>query len=317
MLLILTSAGDATADYLASRLEGKSIRYVRIDTDTLLSDVTIAYSVAKPKLFFRGMELLPGDISNIWYRRPETLRDDRYSEPGEEKFALSEWGAAIDGFFAHVPLDLWMNHPASNYKASNKLEQLTSANAVGLQVPDTLVTQDPQALRDFFESHHGRVITKPLYQGYVEYADKNDALIYTNQVSWSDLTKLDDLAQCPTFFQQCIAKQADYRITFVDGEFHTSELLALDDGGVQRCDIRRNNMDDVSARAINLPQQIEEKLRLMMKQYGLRFGAIDMALSTEGEWIFFEVNPNGQWAWQDIAWNFDIASSFIRSFGSY
>jgi glutathione synthase/RimK-type ligase-like ATP-grasp enzyme len=33
----------------------------------------------------------------------------------------------------------------------------------------------------------------------------------------------------------------------------------------------------------------------------LKFGAIDLILTPAGEYVFLEVNPNGQWAWLDAA----------------
>lgn len=35
----------------------------------------------------------------------------------------------------------------------------------------------------------------------------------------------------------------------------------------------------------------------MTHSYGLRFAAIDLARRTDGGYTFFELNPNGQWAW--------------------
>jgi glutathione synthase/RimK-type ligase-like ATP-grasp enzyme len=73
-------------------------------------------------------------------------------------------------------------------------------------------------------------------------------------------------------------------------------------------------MVDVETKPANLPSEIERLLFDLVGQYKLRFAAIDLARTTAGEWVFFEVNPNGQWAWLDIAAEFDIGSSFIRSF---
>ncbi len=263
---------------------------------------------------FQGRRYSPGDFTHLWYRRPEALRDDRYSDPDEGKFALDEWSAMLEGFFAHIPRERWMNHPSSNFSASNKLEQLSLASSLGFLVPETLVTQDKSCLRAFFDDCGGRAIVKPLSVGYVEKQGENDSLIYTNQILESHLDELKDLEACPTFFQHFIAKSADFRITVVDEEIHVAELLASDLEGSQRCDIRRNNMVDVETRKANLPPGIEEKIRLLMRHYNLRFGAIDMAITTEGKWVFFEINPNGQWAWMDIAADFHIADSFVRSF---
>ncbi len=155
---------------------------------------------------------------------------------------------------------------------------------------------------------------KPLGRAYIERPDgDSDSLIYTNPVSESDLHDLTDLVNCPTLFQRAIQKQSDVRITVVDTEFHAIELIAKDDGR-QRCDIRRNNMVDVKYRSIRLPEGIAVSLKQLVAHYHLRFAAIDMAVDEDGQWYFFEVNPNGQWAWLDLSGEAAIYKSFIASF---
>jgi glutathione synthase/RimK-type ligase-like ATP-grasp enzyme len=207
-----------------------------------------------------------------------------------------------------------MNFPANNALASRKLEQLSTARQLGLAVPDTVLTQDQDVLRRFFQKHDGQVIVKPLGRAYIERSKgENDSLIYTNSISEHDLNDLADLATCPTYFQKAIRKRSDVRITCVDGDTHAMELLAQDHGQ-QRCDIRRNNMSDVSYRSLSLPDDIALKVRQLTAHYCLRFAALDMAVDTEGMWYFFEVNPNGQWAWLDLCGGASIHKSFIASF---
>jgi glutathione synthase/RimK-type ligase-like ATP-grasp enzyme len=153
--------------------------------------------------------------------------------------------------------------------------------------------------------------------GYVERPGEDcDTLIYTSRVLETHMGDLTDLKNCPTLFQQFVQKHSDVRITVVDNDIHAVELQASDLPGEQRCDIRRNNMADVSYRSITLPSDIEGKIMRFMRHYGLRFGAIDMAISAQGDWVFFEVNPNGQWAWLDITAGTSIARSFASSFAT-
>jgi len=151
--------------------------------------------------------------------------------------------------------------------------------------------------------------------GYIERADsQTDTLIYTNALDKSHLSNLDDLELCPTLFQHFLKKSADVRITIVDGRITTVSLTARESDGSQRCDIRRNNMEDVAYQLIDLPGPIRDKLMRLMGHYSLRFAAVDMVIDTEGKWYFLETNPNGQWAWLDQTGVTDIASSFIDAF---
>lgn len=315
MLFILTNSQDATASFLTPALAKAGIPFQRLDTDLLLPRIELSYRVGQPTIKIDAHWYQPADIGHIWYRRPEELRDSRFDNSPESKYARSEWTEFLECFFAHVPAVKWINHPSSNAAASRKLEQLTTATRLGLKVPDTLATQDPEEFKAFYRRHDGMVVVKPLANGYIERpTDDKDSLIYTNPVLEKHLENLGDLAACPTLFQQRVDKRNDVRITVVDSEIHAVELLAGDKPGEQRCDIRRNNMTDVSYRAITLPAEVEAGLRKLMAHYKLRFGAIDMALANTGEWFFFEVNPNGQWAWLDMTAGTNVAASFVKTF---
>lgn len=315
MLLVLTNGSDATADYLLSRLTEAAVPFVRFDTNSALERIALSYQPGNPSLRIDGRWYAPTDFSSVWYRRPERLRSNCIPDSPEGKCILDEWSESLEGFFAHIPRMRWMNFPAANALASRKLDQLTSAQQHGFTIPDTIVTQDSTCLRSFFCKHSGEVIVKPLGRAYIERPTGDcDSVIYTNPVRECDLEDLTDLARCPTLFQQAVRKLSDVRITVVDADIHAIELIAKDHNGRQRCDIRRNNMLDVTYRAISLPANVAAAVRQLVSFYGLRFAAIDMAVAEDDQWYFFEINPNGQWAWLDLCGGTSIYRSFVASF---
>lgn len=315
MRIVLTNAEDATAAYLCAKLEQSGVSFQRIDTDTLISRSRLSYTPSCPALSLDGQWYQPLQIDHIWYRRPEKLKNSRFAESPEDQYTLREWSEGFENFFSHVPEQRWMNHPSVNAAASHKLQQLTVAADLGFRIPDTLVTQDRDEFLKFFRKHGEQVIVKPLSTGYIERpADQNDSLIYTNRVSRERFPTLENLSLCPTLFQQFIRKDCDVRITVVDGEVHAVKLFGRENDGTQRCDIRRYNMADVKYERTQLPSDIQSAVLRMMKNYRLRFGALDMAIDLDGHWYFFEINPNGQWAWLDLCGATAIAESFIRSF---
>lgn len=315
MILVLTNSLDATATYLVPILENAGIDVMRFDTDDLVPKLKGTYRSSAASLCWNNRQISPDDIEHVWYRRPDRLTSQFFGDSPEGNYARLEWTEFVECFLAHIPSSKWINHPARNVAASRKLHQLTIASKLGFITPDTLVTQDPQDLRDFFYQHGGQIIAKPMSTGYVERpGEESDTLIYTNRVHESQLDDLADLANCPTFFQQFIQKKSDVRITVVDREINAVEMLATDESGKQRCDIRRNNMVDVSYRPIALPPQVEKNIHQLMSHFQLRFGAIDMAITPNGNWVFFEINPNGQWAWLDLSAETAIAESFVKSF---
>ena len=315
MVLILTNSLDATATFLVPILEAAGIDVARFDTDDLVPRLKGSYRDSDASIYWNDRKISPTDVQHVWYRRPDRLKSKLFGESPEGNYARLEWTEFVECFLAHIPQSKWVNHPACNVAASRKLQQLTTASKIGFAIPETLVTQGPEQLREFFDQHKGRVIVKPMSTGYVERPDEScDTLIYTNRVQEAQLDDLTDLVNCPTLFQQFIQKKSDVRITVVDDKIHAVELLASDESGKQRCDIRRDNMVDVSYRPISLPPTIRKNIRDLMRHYKLRFGAIDMAITPNGDWIFFEINPNGQWAWLDLTAGTSIAKSFISAF---
>ena len=315
MILVLSTSEDATANYLVTRLIESIPSVERLDTDRFVDSASISYRNGTPEIESGDCRYTPDDVRHVWYRRPEGLRGRRFEPSPEGKYALEEWTAALEGFLGHIPFRRWMNHPSANASASHKMEQLTSARYLGLKTPDTIITQDPMELKKFFAAHCGRVVVKPMAGGRIKRAyEEDDRLIYTNQILESHLGDLSDLARTPTLFQDFIEKECDVRITVVDDVFVATALFAGATDKRQACDVRRNNMTDVTYREVQLPDTVRLGVRKVMRHYSLRFAAIDMALGVDGEWYFLEVNPNGQWAWLDLSAKTDIAGLFVRAF---
>lgn len=312
--LILTNAQDVTADYLCNRLNAKGVCYCRVNTESLPDQGRVGYSAAKVSLSIGNSSFSPEDIGTIWLRRPMPIQLS-VVQSAESTHGSWEWSEALEGFLAHIPPDRWINHPARNILASHKSEQLTRARANGFRIPDTLISQDQDTVLDFWRKHRGRVIAKPLAAGYIERPDfHEDTVIYTHSVSETDLANVDLLSRCPTLFQEKIEKKCDVRVVVLDTQIIAARLTAKESDGHQRLDIRRRNMSDVIYDVVKFSESETAAICNLVKSYGLRFAALDFAITEKGELVFFEINPNGQWAWLDLAANTNIAGLFVNAF---
>lgn len=315
MLLVITKSRDVTADYLCGRLAEHAIEFRRLDTDGCLERISLSYSNSTPVLRYKTEEWAAGDFTHVWFRRPLPLTLGIEMEDAERAHTLAEWSEALEGFLGHIPLEAWMNHPSLNVRASHKMEQLSRAARFGLVVPPTIVSQDAERVRSFFwDECDGRMIVKPLASGYLErQSPSDDTVIYANRVSESELNDLGLVSRCPTLFQREVAKRMDVRLCVVDDRVAAAGMVA-DEAGVQVLDIRRPNVRDVKYVKVVPPPEVESALLCLVRSYGLRFAAVDMAVADDGHWVFFEINPNGQWAWLDISGGFDVARLFVQSF---
>jgi hypothetical protein len=311
VVIILTNSDDATSDFLCERLDRHGAKYCRLNTDTFTHDCQIDYVSGIPYLTFESERFCSTEVQNLWLRRPKSLQCVELKSP-EALHAASEWMEALEGFLAHISFDRWINHPSANAGASHKLEQLTRARRIGLLVPDTLLTQSPEAVRQFWTKHKHHIVVKPLSGGYIEHqGQKEDTVIYTSSVSEEAIKNVELICECPTLFQERINKAVDIRVCYLDGVATAVELVALENGQ-QRLDIRRDNMRDVNYRVLKMPTDVEVMLVKLLRSYNLRFAAVDFVIDREGNWVFLEINPNGQWAWLDLESDANIAEHFIQ-----
>lgn len=68
-----------------------------------------------------------------------------------------------------------------------------------------------------------------------------------------------------------------------------------------RVDWRRYDFANVAHYPIELPDDVIQRPIPLTKALGLVYGAIDLAELEDGSWLFFELNPAGQWAWLECA----------------
>lgn len=315
MLLALSNSRDETTNYLLRRLRATDVPHVRLDSDNLHEHIRVLHDTRGTTLSVGAESYFPQQFSHVWLRRPEKLKVSASDDEAEQAYARREWTAALEGFLAQIPPECWINHPTANTQAAHKLEQIQRARAFGLPTPESLVTQDCSAARAFLNRHRARgLIAKPLSTGYVERSDRNDTLVYTSAVSEEDLTNADSLRLCPTLFQERIGKRCDVRITALDNHFVAVSIDRRDSSGAHVLDVRTDNMAGARYSVIQIPVEVEARLASVLKSYGLRFAAVDFIIDNKGQWIFLEINPNGQWAWLDIVGPTEIWRLFVDTF---
>ena len=63
-----------------------------------------------------------------------------------------------------------------------------------------------------------------------------------------------------------------------------------------RLDWRRATLS-IRHEKYKLPIAIERQLLKLIDNFDLKYAAIDMIVTPDGEYVFLEVNPNGQFGW--------------------
>jgi glutathione synthase/RimK-type ligase-like ATP-grasp enzyme len=239
-----------------------------------------------------------------WY--PEPL-DPRFrglaQRRAEWAFFAGEWAAFHKGFstalaYRHV---FCVNPPPFNVAFEEKCCQLMLAAEVGLRIPPTLYTTRLPVAREFLLQHGDALIYKP-FRPYIQMMEPEGdqpsrvSKLLTNRVQAADLVEGAGFIPTPGIFQPYVEKRLELRIVVVGRQLFACAIHSQQSER-SRDDWRRYDLDHTPYERYDLPPEVADQILALMDRLGLVFGSIDMILTPEGEYVFLEVNPNGQFDW--------------------
>ncbi|MGH3826087.1 MAG: ATP-grasp ribosomal peptide maturase [Pseudonocardiaceae bacterium] len=295
-ILVLTRSNDGTAGGVVAELERRGVAVVRADVGDFPLDVMLVASLAghhewRGSLSLAGKHLRLDEIQAIYYRRPTGFRLPDHLSPEQQRFAKAEARRGLGGLLLTLPAR-WVSHPSRVADAEFKPLQLQLATECGLRVPRTLITNDAAQVREFAEQLHGPMIYKPLSAPSVR-ADGELRLIYATQVDGSALNE-DDIGLTANLFQEWVPKEYDVRLTVVGDRFFAVAIHSSSDRAYVDW---RSDYDALRYESIDTPDDVRYSVSALLGRLGLAFGAFDFTVTPDGEWVFLELNPNGQWGW--------------------
>jgi glutathione synthase/RimK-type ligase-like ATP-grasp enzyme len=189
-----------------------------------------------------------------------------------------------------------VNPPHADAAASFKINQLCLAQALGLHTPRTLVTNDPSQAKDFFAACGQHMVYKLLYPLQWEDSDGIALGVYTTLITAEALgAQLESVRAAPCQFQELVPKSYELRINVI-GEHVWATAIYSQEADHTRIDYRYDTEGCQHSPAV-IPRALEETCLTLARRMGLRMCSIDMIVTPEGDYVFLEVNPNGQWAW--------------------
>jgi hypothetical protein len=237
------------------------------------------------------------EVDVLWHRRVGSPTLTSPMAESDREIAAREAKIYLGGLLASVSARAFaVNDYQHARMAENKIVQLQVAHEVGLTVPETLVSNDPQQIRRFMALHEGRgVIFKPFKPATWE-SENRVAIIYTSRISARDLPGDDVLKICPGIYQAYIPKAYEVRVTCMGGEAIAARLDSqrTEQG---RVDWRLAPPGEMSISPIELPLDVKYKCQVMLKRLGLVFGCFDFIFTPNEEHVFMEVNQMGQFLW--------------------
>ncbi len=295
-VLILTHLEDSHASSVRDYLNQKEVDNFTVVTENLLGDYKINFSSVD--LIYtlsnggRTIELNPS--WNIWNRRIMIPDRNKGMPKDLQDLVTDECEKTWDGLLmAHK--GKVVNRPQNHFYANSKLDQIKFALERGMYVPDTIVTNNPSNLKDFYEKHKGNICFK-LQKGAAIRTPERNKVVYTNKVTEEQMKNASLVSSHPSLFQEYIDKDFEIRIIAND-KIATGIAIHSQDSEVSKVDYRRYDLDNVRYNHVELPDNVKDFCSSMLTHYGLHFGAFDFIYSKDRKYFFLELNPNGQWLW--------------------
>jgi glutathione synthase/RimK-type ligase-like ATP-grasp enzyme len=241
----------------------------------------------------------------VWYRRWHNPLVIRENSESTQQFAQSNWDMLFEGLWS-VLKTRWINHPSKQRLANNKPLQLFQARRIGFAVPDTLFTSNPSDAQEFVDTHPEGVICKTI--SHLGWKRSLATVLLTPE----HLQHLSSLALAPAAFQEYVKGEYDIRVVVIGDRLFAAEVRTAKgkDPVDWRLDI--NN----PWRKHSLPSKVADTCIRLTKNLGLIYGAIDLRLCSDGRYVFFEINPGGQFLFVEVWTGLPISAALADAIAS-
>jgi hypothetical protein len=314
VILVLTQPEDEPAQVVIDKLRstGNDVEVFDPATFPESTSITIPVESGSATLHVDGRTLNLEEVSCAWVRRPGNPRLNHKSRgSGFDQFVTAECARLLNDLWQLLECVWVPARPAALSAADLRINQLRLAKSIGFAIPSTVVTNEPDSLFTFWQANEGAIVSKLCAQEL----DYSSFMRYTEPVTWTDVTAADSLRFAPAMLQAAVPKLLEVRVTVVGSAVHAVEIHSQDSLRTS-LDWRHYDYMRTDHRIHELPRVVAHRCRQLVVELGLTFGAIDLILTPAGEYIFLELNPNGQWYWLEQLTGIPISVSLCQLLSS-
>ncbi|MBZ5492247.1 MAG: hypothetical protein LAO76_15060 [Acidobacteriia bacterium] len=255
--------------------------------------------LANTQLKFGHHLVESGDV--VWIRKPVDPKPNPQTAPEDAKFAANEYRSFFDSLMyllEALPVRVVNKYAASRF-ITNKSVQLVLARACGMNVPRTLMTNSPQAVREYFRGNPQRMICKTFSTHIWEKEQGGPVMVTeTFELSADKLPSDEVLTYAPAIYQELVVKKFDVRMVLLGAAVYSYALHSLKGALDWRGDATQGL---VRVEAVITPPEVEKSVLAFAAKSGIACGSFDFAIDNQDRWWFLEVNEGGQFLWLDAA----------------
>lgn len=316
-ILILAEDGDSSVDDVLTWLRYQyDLDVVRVNdkdkveiVDILLTNHSASFSIKIDDSVY----INSNEIKSYWYRRGRlTYQGIRVSGKVDStafsagvfdcvnKYYLDEWTDAANTIHFMLQNANIKNIGSFFDVDTNKIKNLEMARRVGLEIPESLVSNSVASISSFIDSHE-KTIVKPIKaagstqrMGIETFNFGQKTNVFDQSMLKKFLSKHSEFQ--PTHFQEYIEKDFEIRAFYIEGSIYSMAIFSQSN---EQTKIDFRDYDSLNPNRnvpFRLPNAIENKLIDLMNKLEYKTGSFDIIYS-KGRYVFLEVNTLGQFEW--------------------
>jgi len=310
MILILTNSKDYSTNRVIDWISYFKQTYFRVNFEDAI--ISFSINLSKTELieieFDTGKKIDFSKINSFWYRRGNfilnlfTHKNTEYSNELIDHLNM-EW----ETIFTYLHRKLEKSHHLGSFETEhiNKIEALSIAASIDIEIPQTLISNRKGNMKKFFSKVNDKCITKSISEIFSQIDDIENKILYSiiSEVREEDFLISDNIF--PTLLQERIGRQFDLRIFYLDKKCYSMAIFNTTTDDV--VDIR-DCLNYAKCRTVpyKIPSELNEKICILMNKLNLNTGSLDFVVTEDNRYIFLEVNPIGQYSFLSEDCNYYI-----------
>lgn len=327
MIFLFSNKEDEHPSHVIQYLNAWHVPVFRLNSECLLTDYRFSWWANEQDCNFyirnikNGLEMYGHQITAIWERRPEIPSELPFKSEMEEinKHNIEEAHGFLS-FIRYYLKDIYsIGSIVEDRPASSKMLQLSIARQLGMCVPDTCFSNEKSPIAQLAERHQ-YLSLKPISNSYVYLNGEQEYVFYSQKAASQDLLQQPEEAftQTVSFVQNYVEKAYELRITVINQDVIACKIDSqIQDDDKGKIDWRQGYDYNLKHEIVELPENIRQFCLAFLQRMKLNFGCFDFIVTPEGEYVFLECNPNGQWLWIEMETGYDISQIMAKNLAKY
>lgn len=189
-----------------------------------------------------------------------------------------------------------LDSDGKRFIASRKFATSQMAINFDIKIPSSTITNEKNLAIKFIEKNQPCIFKPINIKKLIMEDDAKSVAFLTEDITLDDLDEIndDEFSKTHIFIQQKIEKISEFRVIQIKNKTITFEIDSQKHD-FSSTDWRANELGDIY-KLSNNNQKISDYCKNILDRFELTHCVFDFAETPDGDLVFFDCNPAGQWA---------------------